>query len=1142
LLVSGQANSSLQLAADEVIIKGMNELFRDVSSYPFTYRTDSPAIRLTNVVEQKFGDLFMTQWSNCTKVVPVSTLGTIITYAALCNTTSLAVFKYSLDSYSIDTWDDLVITSKPVSMNCTGLHFNQNSQWLITTCLEVNTANSLLVSVYSLDLRKLFSIDLAQTQLAQKVLYKAEPIGFNVSSEKAFVVAVYDKDREATSASDRIVVQLFTIQSNVMKYDSAVELDPSVGKVMDLRVQSAPAVAPQLTISYFHSAKQVQQIDQLQVLRDQATRWVFANRKPIEGLDQRKLTKESRTLVLSRDADAYRYFEVDWTTQKVSMCDISQLAIVHDSCVSANTSIALSDLVQPADFTVGIETANPHLTFTYRRDLAGEALYSVMGLFNIQNASGFVHFEQIADKFCFGWSVVNETIFAIKGMKYSVYKPTTRQTLAFVHAKDVQAGGELAYVEQWRGDSLNAKAAISLSTLTDMKKDYGFISNLPDFAGFLDYDAPNSFSREYMYGNNLRVRAFSNSTISCSVEHLTNLTYSFGSYQLTKDAEFYFADKFIGLVKYYNSSAGNMYYLRPFRCSLKNNSNTAMDCRISQQIRASPIVPDIAKIHYVSLNATKGLICIIQTQTQVNIVYFPDDQAIEKEEKSIQGVQTAVVFYVLKYDGYIAISDVSKNQIQIWKLPSLSISGLVSYFNITAGSTGIPKSYFCPTALDVCPDNPSVLDVLSNCPDDTRVLKFNKGKNDNYYLFDINTLNHPYILPDEELTFCTMGNELIVHTKYPVNESIKIYGRITAYDGALSYHTFNFRDFGISKINKITCQNDLRGFVVSGKDINDNYIFAVMFGNAFGQANRKYSIITKTESLIMGSFAVSKDEAIVYYTVSSNTNFGFNLIELNGPFLNLKFTQDANYNSMLDVVIDRSEYKMESVSHSFQVNMMPAKNSTQVVPKRLFPTQIANFSLDNLIKFEGHVLSANLIQSGDSLVKATISPRLVSFFSAQNPNISYPTDNLKYNRLYRLEQRIVALSNDSDNSYLYFYSDYYSLEPGGDITISGFLCQNLDISSGDSYYFIVLKCNNYNVFNILYLLTTKSSHEAKQQNILYNITDEVVGVSIGRAGKNTFMIAKNLVTGLTFSVVRVNPDDLSVAEKDVKVETKSKPG
>ena len=1125
--------NNLVMARGESILKGMGELFRDTDSSLYTYKSNSSAVRISNIVEQKFGDMFISHWSNCSRLTPMLFDSDWIVFSTLCNNNYLAIFKYSLSSFSIETWEDTQMNSSP-GIDCQGLYFSSNAAngYIITTC---KSSTSLYLYVYNNDLKKLQAVEKPLSQIGNSILYQPEPVGFQVENG-GFVIMIYDKQRmiNVSDPEDRIGFAFFTIYANVISFDSYMTLDSSYVIVHDVKYYLSEPETPFFTLT-FQTGLNVRIAYFTVSQTSPQNHWKLGDIILFKNIEERGLNVESRCFVERREGKLL-YHEINWKSKKLSMCSIDMYEIKVDTCIESRYSVLSANLQRPHLYEQNLYSQEPYLTMRYDPKITDKINNTITAIVNIRTQNGEVFFDQLTDKYTFAWSVVTDSIFALKGLKYSLYKPSSRNSLACIVSDDIANSFETVRIEQWKEQDLVANATLKLSRLNDMRDSYGFVDNIPDFAGYMDFEFTSSFSRNYLYGNNVKIKLSSNSPFQPNVRHLNNLTYSFLNYQLTNTVEMYFADKENGVVKTYTDKS--VYVTQSFSCLMKTGSETSLECRVTNTTKTDVYSPEITKVYRVSLNSTKGIICIFESQTKITVGYFPDNTLIGYKENNISVQYTDTVFYVLNYDAYIAVSDRKNNMIQMWILPGLTVELLKPYYNITAGSTGIPKSYFCPTTLDVCPDNPSVLDVLSECQDDTRVLKFIRDRNDNYYLFDINTLNHPYILPQEDLTFCTMGSELIVRTTVVQDGNLKIYGRGTDYDGALSFHTFNFQDFGIKSISKVSCQNYLRGFVVSGKDGSDGNVYATLFGNSFGQANKKYSLVTKTEFPLSDCFAVSKDELLAYYKSRSSvfTNPGFNLIAINGPYIKLKYLSDPKFDSQMNITIDRSEYQKPNIVKNFQLIIIPAKNNTMISTSKKYPAQISNFSLDKIVDFQGHVLSAQLLLKGDATSKASISPRLASFFSMLPPNLNAPLASLKYNRLYKLEQRLVSLSNDSYNSYLCFYSDYYSLESQGNKTIAGYLCQNLEIASGDTYYFIVLKCNNYNVFHIVYYLITKGTLESKQENTIASITDEVISVSVGRGGVDRFMIAKNLVTGLVFTKVKVNPDDLSVMEREVKKE------
>ena len=282
----------------------------------------------------------------------------------------------------------------------------------------------------------------------------------------------------------------------------------------------------------------------------------------------------------------------------------------------------------------------------------------------------------------------------------------------------------------------------------------------------------------------------------------------------------------------------------------------------------------------------------MSARASIKLLYFSDfgDQCQEKEVYNLP--TTDSIFYMLDYDGYVAYSDKNKTTVYISVIKGMNIDQLQPFFTITSGSSGLPSEYFCPTILDVCPDNPSVLDILSNCESDIRVVKFLKTKEGKMYnLFDSNTLNHPYISQNQDQFFCSMGNELIVSSGQGSND-FKLFGRATKYEGALSFHTFNFENFGFTSITSVKCLSFARSFVVYGlgkKLASGSFenLFAVIFGNKAGVANQKYALVVNSQRPAIQSFAVTPTQILTYYSRAESKEIEFDMIYTNGPLIDL---------------------------------------------------------------------------------------------------------------------------------------------------------------------------------------------------------------------------------------------------------------
>ena len=132
---------------------------------------------------------------------------------------------------------------------------------------------------------------------------------------------------------------------------------------------------------------------------------------------------------------------------------------------------------------------------------------------------------------------------------------------------------------------------------------------------------------------------------------------------------------------------------------------------------------------------------------------------------------------------------------------------------------------------------------------------------------------------------------------------------------------------------------------------------------------------------------------------------------------------------------------------------------------------------------------------------------------------------------------MIGLANDSRNSYVVFYKDYFTMEDEGNYTINSALCQNLDVSETDELFFIVLKCNSFNVYSVGYLIVPKNKDKFKEPLVSLVVQDEVINVAIGRSGKRSFVVAANLVTGLVLNRVDIDVEDMSMTYRMTQLKT-----
>jgi hypothetical protein len=750
-------------------------------------------------------------------------------------------------------------------------------------------------------------------------------------------------------------------------------------------------------------------------------------------------------------------------------------------------------------------------------------------------------------------AVKDDFVFIVKGSKYSVYSYSDydSHTTVKISAASMTSQKENVTIQQFSANgTLLQTSLLVLHYYSNLTTSSGLFKDLPDFSGYIDLMVKTAFNENYLYGNNIDLKIESESNHECRVLHEDQPNYVFDTSFAVGSSSLFFANRTAGVIRSPSNTSSQLYSLCGFWC----DSDDALKCTVTdinscRNFTYSPLVNKVVPVNQDGMN---GVIAVVKKQTTVEIIYFPDTHGVDTDYVNVSNsdnIIVDIVYYVLGNDGFLAISSLpgkSPAQITIFRFENMELKS-TEFFNITSGSSSLQTPYFCPTKLDVCPDNPSVLDVLSDCQGDTRILKYIMMLSDSsYHLFDMNTLNHPFIPPGpgtSKISFCAQGNELIVSAK--VGEEIKVYGRTTEKEGVDSYHTFNFEDFGIDTVITVTCLNYMRGFAIYGKNTaTSKYVLAVLVGNKQGDCNKKYAKVSLLPAVPQGSFSVSSTEVITYYIdPKSSTQISFRHLYINGPLIFTKFYNDNKFDNKMKLVIDRSHYNLENVVEEMDINLMPATNLTVVKKRKEHSVQKANYCLDDLFDFQGHVLAISIRKDGDASQEISVSQRLASYFSIA-PEVNRNTEptalrtsrqlqsqyrfndinGVKFNRLFDLGDRLVGLASDAESSIIIFYQNYYSQEEK-QVTISGVICQNIEVSIAKDFYFMVLKCNSQNVYSIVWVIVDKEMDPTKSRKSVVKryITDKVEGVGIGREGENNFIIAANMISGMQFSVAQVTP-------------------
>lgn len=1137
------------LAPSEVIVYGVQNFFKKTTDQAYSYQSNSTSVRFTNMSEQRFGVL--SDNLNCSRIIhlrdQISAIGeNFATYLALCNSSLISVFNYSKDSFAMRGG----LLDDKRGNDCTGATYNEGRDIIATYCYSAEKNISTL-TVYKIILTQQVILEVPSdpTDLVSELQYSAHTGGEDVIIE-------YKKyQRQSTEPKGgNITVNFFKVPkaSQTMSLSNALNLSKDrYACLHSISVTSEAEAGKDTSASVVYedtTGTVVIDVCKLKLVPVEGKDPVWSITECIEigGVRNRGLLANSRAM-----ATLDSYTEFNSVTRVAAMCNIKDNKL--GECVQSSREVY--NIQQMAVRQINYYHGKPMIEFSYANPALsdnGKKTISAMIQFAIvkplDKNEAYLDFEQVTDKFGTAIAVKDDFVFIAKGTKYSIYSYSDddSQTTVLISAASMKSKQEYVSLHQYPASGgLLSMALLNLNFIKNLTTAYGFMSHLPDFSGYIDFQQQTAFNENYLYGNNIELAIKSNSNHASRVIHEEKLTYKLDVDFAVGSQVLYFANKTAGVLKA-NLQSSNQYFLCGFWC----NTNIPMDCSVTpiEKCRNYSYIPIVNKVVAVDHSGMKGVITIVKQQTSVEIIYYPDNiqgNASFQKISNSEGIISDVVYYVLGNDGYMAISFnplKSPAQIRVLKFKGMGVQ-YTEFYNITAGSSALQSTYFCPTKLDVCPDNPSVLDVLSDCPGDTRILKYIMMLPDSSYnLFDMNTLNHPFIPPGQAtsgLSFCAQGNEMIVSAK--VGEEIKVYGRTTEKEGVESYHTFNFQDFGIDSIMSVVCLNYMRGFAIYGKNaVTNDFVVAVLVGNKQGDCNKKFSKISALPALPQGSFSVSGTEVITYYGDAKNAKLiSVMLLHINGPLIFTKFFNDAKFDNKMKLVIDRSRYGLTDAVLEVDMNLMPAVNVTSVVPKKKHDVQKANYCLDELFQFDGHVLSVTVKGEGEGQeMNIAVSQRLASYFSALPNSDQAPkavrklqsignsvgslsgVAGLKFNRLFDLGDRLIGLASTGDNSYIYFYEDYYSQKEKF-ITIENVVCQNIEVSKADDFYFMVLKCNSQNVYSVVWVIADQDLQTSRLTLIKRFLTDKVDSVGIGREGNDSFIIAANMVSGLQFTVVNV---------------------
>lgn len=1140
------------MAPDEVLLKDVGDFFKNVNNQTYTYSARGNGIKLSSMVEQRFGEFI--SGLECGEVIFMediknsSTGSSFSTFGSLCNDTLVLLFNFSKDTYSIS--NTLLLEGK--GRKCAGLNFNPDSRMIAVTCFSEDQ-NSINLQIF----------DIAGSPIASQTfrnVFKYYPAIVQTSvAVDSDVIIIYEKDMVIPKTQQLGLPIL--IVSRKGKGFSNVEylkiLDPTlVSMILSLDLSLGQSSMNVISLVYLDPDNNLGA--QTSNLVYNGSAWTMTDSASVGGVDSRNLKDNSRILLNTTD-----YIEYDSSKSQISRCSVENNALVVGSCITNVRSVSLTDLLKVK--SIRFSPQGPVMDFKYQDNLFtnNETISAVV----LKWDSNMIDFDQITDKHSRYIMPSKDGIFVCKLGKYSYYSKTVadERTKVLISANDVKNGKEKYFIDQQPiGGGLINTVNITVYVFPKMTTEYGFLPNFPDFAGYINMMSNTSFSRDFLFGNNINLQLKSNSTQSCQVYHLQDTSYAFPDNITADSSDIFFANVTHGLVRIKTNATISSFSLCKFVCDphVKGGQIVNYYCSVNfaeSQCRNEVVQIDISSIMPISQSGLGGIIALIKVQNLATLLYFPsvDDKLVALPVGQSSLNIKDVIFYILNYDGYLAVTYTSVSFISIYRLPGMNLK-IEDFFNITSGTASIPSDYFCPTKIDVCPDNPSVLDVLSDCPQDTRILKFiMETSTGSYNLYDMNTLNHPILYPNApQLDFCAMGNEFIVSAF--VNNSLIIYGRTTEHEGVQSFHTFNFEDFGFQKITQIKCLNYMRGFVVSGpaKYPKTGNGFAVIFGNMQGNINKKYSKVYFEDSDFKGVSSTSSSDLIAMYAVQSKF-FHFMHLDMYGPHISIHFTDDEKYDAQLVLSIERGEYGLPNLEKKIFVNLMPFQSETIVTNNTYHTVQKANYSLDRIFTFHGHVLSASILKKGGLTTDVIINPRLSSFFSPFSSfveeNVTSSTSQVarklqakdqvvnKFNRLFDLGDKLVGLTNDSSSSYLFFYKDYYT-QTDSKMTISDAICQNLDVANASGFYFIVLKCNNYNVFSVIWVVV--SANDSVRPLIKRFTTDEIDSVSVGKQGDRGFVIATNFVTGLKLTVAMVDivsNQYITKNEQNITLDTKGRP-
>lgn len=409
-----------------------------------------------------------------------------------------------------------------------------------------------------------------------------------------------------------------------------------------------------------------------------------------------------------------------------------------------------------------------------------------------------------------------------------------------------------------------------------------------------------------------------------------DFTVSFAGNDTSKFSTFVADTKNIGVLYKFKTGTPNfkdVTFFDNFAVSLDTKNNlvfyicTQTKSLVNCEEKGNRFVPSTYVLQKRMFKALNYAIAWTQDDAKTNIFMFDMSGICYTHE--LRSKAFDIVVTELELDAYLLASYPDQNKIENWAIPQYNPDYLDQLPDITQSTSG--AEYFCPSKMYFCPNGANVLEVLSSCAADRRMLKYTywpamtQTKLRNFIPINLNLTNGQ---------FCPMGGEFIISSI----EKNTVFGVPTYWENA--YYDFGISELALGQFVKVDCVPSLGMFSLVTKDVKGNLQLSIFIGNS------QYSATSRLRTV----------ETTGLEGITDVTNHYFL-----GNMIHVKNVDDGSIEYMMTYSMPKVYVKTLASDKSFDTTMFITASNPKSNVQIMVPVEIQKFDSSITVEVKSKV-------------------------------------------------------------------------------------------------------------------------------------------------------------------------------------------